>query len=130
MAKVAIVSYDEKPGLQGIATTAPDLLPEPGKHPCISRDHEYKRLGTISMLVGIDLLDGRIHWRLEDRHRSREFVQFLKAMEGYYADMDRIRVLLVNHSAHISKETRKYLASVPNRFDFVFTPKHSSWLNC
>ena len=38
-------------------------------------------------------------------------------------------MILDNHSAHISKETRAYLASVPNRFEFVFTPKHTSWLN-
>jgi transposase len=38
-------------------------------------------------------------------------------------------MVLDNHSAHISKETRMYLDSVPNRFDFVFTPKQGSWLN-
>jgi hypothetical protein len=44
---VAIVSYDEKPGIQAIATTAPDLPPEPGVHAAFARDHEYKRLGTV-----------------------------------------------------------------------------------
>jgi hypothetical protein len=43
---VAIVSYDEKPGIQAIATTAPDLPPEPGVHATFARDHEYKRHGT------------------------------------------------------------------------------------
>ncbi|MBF0502812.1 MAG: IS630 family transposase, partial [Candidatus Riflebacteria bacterium] len=128
MDKIAVVSYDEKPGVQAIDTTAPDLPPEPGKHPCVSRDHEYKRLGTISVLAGIDLMSGYVHYRLEDRHRSCEFVQFLKAVNEHYSGVDRIRVLLDNHSAHISQETRKYLASVPNRFDFIFTPKHASWL--
>ena len=40
----------------------------------------------------------------------------------------KIQVVVDNHSAHTSKETRAYLATVPNRFDFVFTPKHTSWL--
>ncbi len=40
-----------------------------------------------------------------------------------------IRVILDNHSAHISKETRAYLASRPNRFRYIHTPKHGSWLN-
>jgi hypothetical protein len=53
---VAIVSYDEKPGIQAIATTAPDLPPEPSEHATFARDHEYKRLGTVSLLAGIDLL--------------------------------------------------------------------------
>ena len=41
----------------------------------------------------------------------------------------RIRLVLDNHSAHISKETRAFLATLPNRFEFTFTPKHGSWLN-
>ena len=49
---VAIVSYDEKPGIQAIATTAPDLPPEPGVHATFARDHEYKRHGTLSLLAG------------------------------------------------------------------------------
>jgi hypothetical protein len=56
---VAIVSYDEKPGIQAIATTAPDLPPAPGLHATFARDHEYKRLGTFSLLAGIDLLTGK-----------------------------------------------------------------------
>jgi Homeodomain-like domain len=50
---VAIVSYDEKPGIQAIATTAPDLPPEPGVHATFARDNEYKRHGTVSLLAGI-----------------------------------------------------------------------------
>src|SRR5271157_5395361 len=44
--QVVTVSVDEKPGLQAIANTAPDLPPVPGKHPTVARDHEYQRLGT------------------------------------------------------------------------------------
>ena len=58
---VAIVSYDEKPGIQAIATTAPDLPPEPGRHATFARDHEYKRHGTVSLLAGIDLAHRQIH---------------------------------------------------------------------
>lgn len=127
--KTAIVSYDEKPGIQAIENIAPDLPPVPGKQPSIARDYEYKRHGTVSLLAGIDLLSGHVHGRVEDRHRSREFIEFLKDMDGYYEEKDKIKILLDNHSAHISAETRKYLSSVPNRFEFVFTPKHGSWLN-
>jgi hypothetical protein len=74
---VAIVSYDEKPGIQAIATTAPDLPPEPGVHATFARDHEYKRHGTLSLLAGIDLLTGKVHALVRDRHRSREFIEFL-----------------------------------------------------
>ena len=125
----AVISYDEKPGIQAIGNTAPDLPPVPGKHPCISRDHEYIRYGTVSLMAGINLITGIVHGIVVDRHRSQEFVQFLQLVNDYYPKDFRIRVILDNHSAHISKETRAYLDGIPNRFEFVFTPKHGSWLN-
>jgi transposase len=136
---VAIVSYDEKPGIQAIATTAPDLPPKPGAHATFARDHEYKRHGTVSLLAGIDLLTGKVHALVKDRHRSREFIEFLKLLDRAYPTHTAIKVILDNprrlrsnrpHSAHISKETKVWLADQPaGRFEFTFTPKHGSWLN-
>jgi transposase len=127
---VAFVSYDEKPGIQAISNTAPDLPPVAGEHACIARDHEYKRHGTLSLLAGIDLLTGQVHACVEDRHRSREFVGFLKKLDATYPSGTAIKVILDNHSAHVSKETNKWLAAQRDgRFTFVFTPKHGSWLN-
>jgi transposase len=128
--QVAIVSYDEKPGIQAIENTAPDLPPVSGKHPTFARDHEYKRHGTVSLLAGIDLLTGQVHALVKDRHRSREFVEFLKLLDAAYPVETAIHLILDNHSAHISKETRAWLAAQPDgRFQFTFTPKHGSWLN-
>jgi len=126
---VAVLSYDEKPGIQAIENTAPDLPPVPGRHPAIGRDHEYIRHGTLSLLAGIDLLTGEVLGLVRDRHRSAEFVEFLRMADAHYPPEFRIRMVLDNHSAHISKETRGYLSTVPNRFEFTFTPKHGSWLN-
>ncbi len=189
---VAIISYDEKPGIQAIGNTAPDLPPQPGSHPAFARDHEYKRHGTLSLLAGIDLLTGqghsvlpqepefslparagaimryrihrkkprfdgvttvpsfpleragsgptgrtewpcltgKVHASIEDRHRSREFVDFLKKLDAAYPADTAIKVILDNHSAHISKETKAWVEAQPEgRFSFVFTPKHGSWLN-
>jgi transposase len=127
---VAIVSYDEKPGIQAIATTAPDLPPKPGVYPTFTRDHEYKRHGTLSLLAGIDLLTGKVHALVRDRHRSREFIEFLKLLDAAYPASTAIKLILDNHSAHISKETRSWLATRPaGRFEFTFTPRHGSWLN-
>lgn len=127
--ELAVLNYDEKPNLQAIGTTAPDLPPVPGEHKCWGRDHEYVRHGTVSIMAAIDLLDGRVHGQVVDRHRSREFVEFLKSLDRHYAPGTKIRIVLDNHSAHVSKETRAYLATAANRFEFVFTPKHGSWLN-
>ena len=127
---VAIVSYDEKPGIQAIATTAPDLPPVPGRHASFARDHEYKRHGTLSLLAGIDLLTGKVHALVRERHRSREFIEFLKLLDAAYPASTAIKLILDNHSAHISRETRAWLDTrPPGRFDFTFTPKHGSWLN-
>ena len=128
--RLAIISYDEKPGIQAIGSTAPDLPPQPRSHPSFARDHEYKRHGTLSLLAGIDLLTGQVHARIEDRHRSREFIGFLSKLDAAYPADTAIKVILDNHSAHISKETKTWVESQPEgRFAFVFTPKHGSWLN-
>jgi transposase len=127
--KIITVSIDEKPGIQAIKNTAPDLLPKPGVFPQIGRDHEYKRMGTVSLLAALDLHDGHVIAQVHDRHRSREFISLLKQIDDYYPEAWTIRITLDNHSSHISKETMSYLASRPNRFRYVHTPKHGSWLN-
>jgi transposase len=123
------VSYDEKPGIQALANTTPDRPPVPGKHPSHLRDYEYKRLGTVSLLAGLDLHTGKVIEVVSDTHNSGDFIAFLQKLdEGYPAGI-QLRLLLDNHTAHTSKETQSYLASRPQRFSFVFTPKHGSWLN-
>lgn len=128
-AKVITVSVDEKPGIQAIANTAPDLPPVAGQYPTFARDHEYQRHGTLSILAGLDLQDGHVTARVEERHRSVEFIALLKDLDAYYPPECTLRLILDNHSAHLSQETRAFLATRPNRFQYVLTPKHGSWLN-
>lgn len=123
------VSYDEKPGIQAIANTSKDLRPT-GDNGEVYRDYEYKRLGTVSLLAGIDLLTGEAIPLVRDTHKSSDFIDFLKILDKKYPSQDTIRIILDNHSAHTSKETKRFLATMPKeRFEFVFTPKHGSWLN-
>lgn len=126
---IYIVSVDEKPGVQALGLTAPDLPPVPGKARALGRDYEYVRHGTVSILAGIDLHSGHIFANVEDRHRSVEFIGLLQRLDAYYPPEAIIRLVLDNHSAHSSKETNAYLASRPRRFEYVHTPKHGSWLN-
>ena len=125
---VHVLSYDEKPGIQAIATTAEDLLPD-DSHSTISRDYEYKRLGTLSLLAGIDLQTGEAIPLVSETHTSKDYIEFLRILDAKYPAGDKIRLVLDNLAVHTSEETRKYLAAVPGRFEFVFTPKHGSWLN-
>jgi DDE superfamily endonuclease len=78
----------------------------------------------------VDLLTGKVHALVKDRHRRREFIEFLKLLEAAYPAHTGIKLIIDNHSAHISKETKAWLANHPtHRFQFTFTPKHGSWLN-
>ena len=123
------VSYDEKPGIQAIANTSKDLRPT-GDNGEVYRDYEYKRLGTVSLLAGIDMLTGEAIPLVRDTHKSSDFIDFLKILDKKYPSQDTIRIILDNHSAHTSKETKRFLATMPkDRFAFVFTPKHGSWLD-
>ena len=126
---VITVSVDEKPGVQAIENTAPDLPPVPGQHPTWGRDHEYQRHGTLSILAAVDLHTGEVIAQVHERHRSREFILLLKELDEHYPKDCTIRLILDNHSAHISQETMAYLSTRPNRFIYVHTPKHGSWLN-
>ena len=93
------------------------------------RDGEYRRLGTVSFIAGIDLQDGTVEGIVRERHRSCEFVELLEALDAKYPEGHVIRLVLDNHSVHRSRETRAWLEGHPGRFEMVFTPRHGSWLN-
>jgi hypothetical protein len=125
---VAITTYDEKPGIQAIASTAADLPPEPGVHATFAREFEYKRHGTVRLLAGIDLVSGKVHAPVRDRHRSYEFIEFLELLDAGYPAHTAIN--FDNHSAHISRETRAWIARQrAHRVEFTFTLTDGSWLN-
>ena len=61
--------YDEKPGIQAIVTISEDHLLDKD-HCTISRDYEYKRLGTLLLLAGIDLQTGEAIPLVSETHNS------------------------------------------------------------
>ena len=75
------------------------------------------------------MLTGELYVRVFDRHHSKEFIEYLKYLDSSFPPEMKLVITLDNHSAHTSKETKEYLLTVPNRFSFVFTPTHASWLN-
>ena len=126
--KTVIISYDEKPGIQAIGNVYPDLMPVEGHYSTIARDYEYKRHGNLSLLAGIDLISGKIHYKAFEKHRSCEFIEYLKELKLIYPE-EKIVIIQDNYKVHTSSETQKYLETIPEKFEFVFTPKHASWLN-
>ena len=125
---IHVLSYDEKPGIQAIANTADDLMPNESNG-VIKRDYEYRRLGTVSLLAGIDLQTGEAIPLVKDTHSSDDYIEFLKVLDCKYPKEDKIRLVLDNLRVHRSEKVQKYISSVPGRFEFVFTPRHASWLN-
>ncbi len=128
---LVIVSYDEKPGVQALESVGETHYPlsHHGKNNTILRDYEYLRHGTLSILSGIDLVTGFVHMNIEEEHKSKDFIVFLSKLDAYYPKRSVIQIILDNHSVHTSKETRAYLKEHAGRFEFIFTPKHASWLN-
>ena len=104
-----VLSYDEKPGIQAVAATGEDLLPD-RDHGTIKRDYEYKRLGTLSLLAGIDLQTGEAIPLVSNTHNSRDYIAFLEKLNAKYPQGDKIRLVLDNLKVHSSA-------------------KHASWLN-
>ena len=125
---VHVVSYDEKPGIQAIANVADDLPPTE-ENGTIKRDYEYKRLGTVSLLAGIDLQTGEAIPLVSNSHNRSDYIEFLKILDTKYPKGDTIRLVLDNLKVHKAKKVIEYLSTVEGRFEFVFTPKHASWLN-
>lgn len=127
--QMTTLCVDEKPNLQALGTLRPDRPPEPGKRRSWGRDPQYRRLGTVSLLGGIDLHTGQLWNLVRDRHRSQEFIELLQLLDTHYPTDWKIRLILDNHSVHKSRATQQYLQTRPNRFELVFTPTHGSWLN-
>ena len=109
-----IISYDENLGVPGHGDDGL-IRANTGPHTTCARDHEYKRHGTVTLLAGIDLLTGKVHALVKDRHRSRESIEFLKLLDAAYPADTAIHLILDNHSAHVSRETRAWLAEQTRR---------------
>ena len=77
----------------------------------IGRDYQYKRLGTLLLLAALDLHTGHVIAQMHEHHRSREFISLLKELDAFYPQASLIRIIVDNHSAHISKEAMSYLAT-------------------
>ena len=113
----------------GMATTPPGLRPRPGSQGgAVGRDHGRGRLGTLSPLASIDLPAGEATLPLAgETHKSPNHVGFPGITDGKYPRGDLTRVMPGDVSVHASAETRRYLATVPGRFEFVSAPRHGSW---
>lgn len=124
--RALVLSVDEKSQIQALERTAPLLPLRPGIP--ARQTHDYQRHGTTTLYAALSMLDGTVIGQCLPRHRSREFIRFLKTIDAQTpADLD-LHLIVDNSSTHKSPPVKRWLKRHP-RFHLHFTPTSSSWLN-
>jgi transposase len=124
--KALVLCVDEKSQIQALDRTQPSLplhygMPE-------THTHDYRRYGTTTLFAALDVATGEIIGKLKRRHRSTEYISFLRHIDQTVsADLD-IHLIVDNYSTHKSPKVKQWLLRHP-RFHCHFTPTYSSWLN-
>ena len=124
--KAMVLSVDEKTQIQALDRTQPLLPLKPGQ--IERRTHDYKRHGTTSLYAAFDILTGTVMGRLTQRHRAKEFLDFLRQIERSTPKDLALHLILDNSSTHKTAKVREWLDAHP-RFHLHFTPTSASWLN-
>ena len=92
------------------------------------RTHDYKRHGVTSLFAALDIATGSVLGKCYRRHRSVEFLDFLKKIDSAVpVDLD-IHLVLDNYGTHKTALVRQWLQK-RTRYHLHFTPTHASWLN-
>lgn len=130
-AKAPVVCMDETPR-QLIRETRQAVGMEPGKP--ARYDTEYERCGVCNIFMASEPLAGKRMVNVTERRTKADWAHFVKAIAERYAEADQIVLVMDNLSTH--KPGSLYEVFPPeeakrlwDRFDFVYTPKHGSWLN-
>ena len=124
--RALVLSVDEKSQIQALDRTAPILPLRPGQ--VERRTHDYVRHGTTSLFAALDVATGKVIGQCHRRHRSVEFLLFLKTIEAQVPDDLAVHCILDNYGTHKTLQVRRWLAAHP-RFHLHFTPTSASWLN-
>lgn len=121
-----VLCVDEKSQIQALDRAQP-LLPLMPTYP-ERRTHNYLRHGTTSLFAALDVATGQIIGKCFRKHRSKEFVMFLSAIDkALPPDLD-VHLVMDNYATHKTDTVKRWLLRRP-RFHIHFTPTHSSWLN-
>ena len=130
-ARYPVVCMDETPK-QLIAETRTPIRARPGR---VARyDYEYRRSGTCSIFLASEPLAGKRIVAVSERRTKRDWALFVEQIAERYKSAKRITLVMDNLNTHVPGAL--YEAFPPekakalwNRFSFVYTPKHGSWLN-
>lgn len=124
--RAMVLCVDEKSQIQALDRTQPGLPLNPGKP--TTRTHDYKRHGTTSLFAALDVATGEVIGRLKRRHRTAEFLAFLRTIDRETPSDLTVHLVMDNYTTHKTAPVRQWLAEHP-RFHVHFTPTSASWLN-
>ena len=122
-----LFNVDEKTGIGVREPTAPSQPVAPGQP--ARREYEYERHGTAAVLAAFQVQTGQVHGLVRQRHRSAEFIELLRLLDGQVPKEQVIHLILDPVRLHCSAEVALYVAYRPWRFRFHWLPKHASWLS-
>jgi transposase len=124
--RALVLCVDEKSQIQALDRTQPLLPLRPGQPE--RRSHDYTRHGTLSLFAALDVATGKVIGRCYQRHRSREFLKFLRAVDAEVPrDLD-VHLVMDNYATHKTPAIRAWLARRPH-WHVHLTPTSASWLN-
>ena len=125
-ANAVVFSVDEKSQIQALQRAQPILPMDFGQPE--RRTHNYVRHGTLDLFAALNVATGKIISSTKPKHRTREFLNFLRQIEREVpAELD-LHIILDNYATHKTEAVEDWLAKRP-RWKLHFTPTHSSWLN-
>ncbi|MGH8336038.1 MAG: IS630 family transposase [Gammaproteobacteria bacterium] len=124
--KALVLCIDEKSQIQALDRTQPGLPLKKGR--CGTMTHDYKRNGTTTLFAALEVAQGKVVGQCYSRHRSQEFLQFLRRLDGEFPGNVSLHLIMDNYGTHKHPRVQGWLKRHP-RFVPHFIPTSSSWLN-
>jgi transposase len=124
--KAVVLCMDEKSQIHALDRTQPSLPLKNGRAGTMT--HDYKRNGTTTLFAALNARTGEVIGECLPRHRHREFLKFLRTIDGAVPPGLQVHLILDNYSTHKHENVEEWLAK-HRRFHLHFTPTSSSWLN-
>jgi transposase len=126
--RALVLSIDEKSQIQALDRSQPLLPMEPGQPE--RRAHDYARHGVTSLFAALNVATGEVIGKCLRRHRSEEFVKFLRHLDKTIEKESGVEIHLImdNYATHKTAAVKRWLARHPE-YHVHFTPTSSSWLN-
>jgi transposase len=121
-----VLSVDEKSQIQALDRTQPGLPMKKGRAGTMT--HDYRRHGTTTLFAALNVLEGKVIGQCMPRHRSLEFVRFLRKIDRETAPHLDLHLIVDNYATHKTQAVQRWLDRHP-RFHLHFTPTSASWLN-